>query len=300
MKYAVGIDIGGTNTRVALINENYEIEKKVQFTTNPKDPYETLHQINEVLSTFNCKIQGIGLSCPGPLNLDEQKILTPPNLPGWEYVEIAKELSCITKREVYLENDANLACLAEASLGAGKNCRYVQFLTISTGIGAGFVVDEKIYRGSKGFAQEVANCIFWKDGPRQGELENGSIESISSGSAMVRCAQAAGLSVLHAGEIYDLANSGNKIAEEIINNSYEYLANFISTLYAVLDPEIFVMGGSVALKVDGFIEKVESLVKAKVYKSLADNIHIVRAKLGEDCGLIGGAFLVFSMEKKRR
>ena len=92
MKYAVGIDVGGTNTRVALINEKYEIKERVQFGSDPKNPIKTLNQINDVIKGFGEKIEGIGISCPGPLDLINGIILTPPNLPGWHNFELTKEL----------------------------------------------------------------------------------------------------------------------------------------------------------------------------------------------------------------
>ena len=119
MKYAVGIDVGGTNTRVALINEKYEIKERVQFGSDPKDPMKTLNQINDVIKEFGQEIEGIGISCPGPLDLINGVILTPPNLPGWHNFELTKELEKITGVSVQLENDANLAGLAEAVIGAG-------------------------------------------------------------------------------------------------------------------------------------------------------------------------------------
>lgn len=91
MKYAVGIDVGGTNTRVALINEKYEIKERVQFGSDPKNPIKTLNQINDVIKGFGEKIEGIGISCPGPLDLINGIILTPPNLPGWHNFELTKE-----------------------------------------------------------------------------------------------------------------------------------------------------------------------------------------------------------------
>ena len=103
MKYAVGIDVGGTNTRVALINEKYEIKERVQFGSDPKNPIKTLNQINDVIKGFGEKIEGIGISCPGPLDLINGIILTPPNLPGWHNFELTKELEKITGISVQLE-----------------------------------------------------------------------------------------------------------------------------------------------------------------------------------------------------
>lgn len=293
MKYAVGIDVGGTNTRVALIDENYEVIKRKQFSTNAKDPEKTLEQIKAVIDSFGYQVEGIGISCPGPLDLIRGVVLTPPNLPGWHYFELTKCLKEKTGIAVFLENDANLACLAEAVIGAGKGKAYVQFLTISTGVGAGFCIDQMIYRGAKGYAQEVANAILWKNGPSQGDLQKGSIESISSGTAITKRAKEAGLSVVHAGEVWQMAQDGNSSAAEIMEDAYEYLSSFLGILYGVLDPDIFVLGGSVALKIPGFIEEIEQRVKTKVYTALKDHVHVVSAVLGEDSGLIGAACLVY-------
>lgn len=293
MKYAVGIDVGGTNTRVALINEEYEILERKQFSTSPDNPDETMKKIQEIIESFEVSVEGIGISCPGPLDLLKGIILTPPNLPGWHNYHLTEELAKVTGIPVYLENDANLACLAEAAIGAGKDKNYVQFLTISTGVGAGLCVNKQIFLGGRGFAQEVANSILWKNGPSQGDLKKGSIESIASGTAITKRAQEAGLDAAHAGEVYELAQSGNEKAQEIMEDAYEYLSSFLGILYGVLDPEIFVLGGSVALKIPGFIEEIEGRVKEKVYDSLKENICVVPAALGEDCGLLGAACLVF-------
>ncbi|MDD3745816.1 MAG: ROK family protein [Anaerostipes sp.] len=293
MKYAVGIDIGGTNTRVALVSDKYKIEKRVQFLTDIQSPENTVNQITREIEKFQCRIEGIGMSCPGPLKLISGKILTPPNLPGWHQCMITKMLSAKTGVPVYLENDANLAALAEAVLGAGKGKKYVQFLTISTGVGAGFVVDGNIYHGSRGFAQEVANCIMWKEGPKQGDLMAGSIESISSGTAIVKRAKERDIRVDHAGQIYELAQKGNYDAKDIMEDVKEYLSNFIGMIYGILDPDIVILSGSVALKIPGFVEEIQERVCKKVYPALVDNVKIVKAKLDEDCGLIGAAYLAF-------
>lgn len=293
MKYAVGIDVGGTNTRVALINDEYKIVERVQFSTDTQNPQVTLEKINNVIKGFGQKIEGIGISCPGPLDLIHGIILETPNLPGWYYFHLTEELQNITGIKVQLQNDANLAGLAEAVIGAGAGKSHVQFLTISTGVGAGFCIDGKIYQGSKGFAQEVANCIVWKNGPSHGVLKSGSIESIASGTAITTRAKNLGLEVVHAGDVYDLAQEGNELAIQIMEDAYEYLSNFISILYGVLDPDLFVLSGSVALKIPGFIEEIEKRVKGKVFDALKDNIKIVPAALGEDCGLIGAACLAF-------
>ena len=146
MKYAVAIDIGGTNTRVALIDEELNIISREQFSTDNKEPENTLNEISHIIKSFDKDIVGVGMSCPGPLDLINGKVLTPPNLNGkWHNLEISKVLSEKIGKPVYLDNDANLAGLAEAVVGEGKDCNIVQYLTVSTGLGAGFVINKEVY-----------------------------------------------------------------------------------------------------------------------------------------------------------
>ena len=267
MKYAVAIDVGGTNTRVALVNERLEITDRQQFSTNPENPGETLSKISEVIRDYGEKIVGVGMSCPGPLDLIHGQILTPPNLHGdWQHLFVARELSTLTGLPVYLNNDGNLAALAEAVAGEGKDYRYVQFLTVSTGIGSGFVIDRQIYQGAHGWANEVENTVMWEGGSCHGTILPGDIEGISSGTAITTRAKKAGLQVKHAGEVNDLAKSGNEVAEKIMTDAKLHLANFIAGIYNLTDPDIVILGGSVAIKIEGFVEEVEVLVKSKVLK----------------------------------
>lgn len=295
MKYSVAIDIGGTNTRVALADEELNIIERKQFATDSENPDVTLGKIAEVIKSFDCDIVGAGMSCPGPLDLINGKILTPPNLKGqWHNLKVAEELSKLINKPVYLENDANLAGLAEAVVGEGKDYSYVQFFTVSTGLGAGFVINKEIYHGAHGFANEVANCVMMKDGPSHGSIIPGGIEAISSGTAITSRAVKAGLDVKHAGEVNDLAKAGNEVAKQIMDDAKEYLANFIGVVYGYADPEIVILGGSVALKIDGFVEEVEALAKERVYEIMKPYVKVRKSTLNEDSGLIGAAYLAFS------
>lgn len=295
MKYAVAIDIGGTNTRVALVNENYTILERVQFRTNVEEPMETLNKIADFIIEWDNPIQGVGMSCPGPLDLVNGKILDTPNLHGkWHNFYVAKELENLIKMPVYLENDANLAALAEAVIGQGKDYNIVQYLTVSTGLGAGLVINKKIFQGAHGFANEVANTILIQDGPSHGSILPGGIEAICSGTAIEKRAEKAGLKVEHAGQVNDLAKAGNQQAIEIMRDAKLYLANYIAGIQAYIDSEIVILGGSVALKIDGFVQDVENLVKEKVYDVVKPLVKVVKSNLNEDSGLLGAACLVFT------
>lgn len=292
--YTAGIDIGGTNTRIALIDEAYEIIQRIQFPTDVNNPQATLQKIQETVQSFSVAIAGVGLSCPGPLDLRQGIILDTPNLKGgWHGLAVSKELSARLKVPVFLENDANLACLAEAVLGQGKGYSYVQFLTISTGLGSGLVIDKKIYQGAHGFAHEIANIPLWRNGPSHGSIYPGGVEAICSGTAITTRAKKAGLDVEHAGDVYSLACSQNQTAINIMEDAKEYLANTIAIIYAFVDPEIVILGGSVAIKIPGFVEDVEQRVKTKVYPNIQPLVKVVKTNLSEDSGLLGAACLAF-------
>lgn len=292
--YTAGIDIGGTNTRIALIDEAYEIIQRIQFPTDVNNPQATLQKIQETVQSFSVAIAGVGLSCPGPLDLKQGIILDTPNLKGgWHGLAVSKELSARLKVPVFLENDANLACLAEAVLGQGKDYSYVQFLTISTGLGSGLVIDKKIYQGAHGFAHEIANIPLWRNGPSHGSIYPGGVEAICSGTAITTRAKKAGLDVEHAGDVYSLACSQNQKAIDIMEDAKEYLANTIAIIYAFIDPEIVILGGSVAIKIPGFVEDVEQRVKTKVYPNIQPLVKVVKTNLSEDSGLLGAACLAF-------
>lgn len=295
MKYSIGIDIGGSNTRVAVIDEDLNLVDRIQFKTNAEDPDATLKKIASVISTFDKEFVGIGVSCPGPLDLETGYILRTPNLgEKWWALSIPGTIAELTGLPCYLENDANLAGLAEAVVGEGKDKEYVQFLTISTGVGSGQVVHKQIVDGAHGFAHEIADCIVWQDGPVHGSLKKGAIEAVSSGTAITTRARNAGLDVAHAGEVNDLAVAGNETAKKIMAEAKEYLANMIATIIAITDPEIVILGGSVAMKTEGFVEEIQALVKDKVFPTVAPYVDIRRSTLSEDSGLIGAGYLAFS------
>lgn len=161
-------------------------------------------------------------------------------------------------------------------------------------LAAGFVINKEIYHGAHGFGNEVANCVMMKDGPSHGSIIPGGIEAISSGTAITSRAVKAGLDVKHAGEVNDLAKAGNEVAKQIMDDAKEYLANFIGVVYGYADPEIVILGGSVALKIDGFVEEVEALAKERVYEIMKPYVKVGKSTLNEDSGLIGAAYLAFS------
>jgi glucokinase len=293
MKTAIGIDVGGTNTRVALVSDSMELLSRVQFPTNTRDPQAVMDELaKKVADLRRDDTQGIGISCPGPLDLKKGEIIVTPNLDkSWFGFPITRTLSEATGLPVILENDANLAALAEAVAGDGRRYSHVQFLTVSTGIGAGFVVDKKIYQGAHGFAGEVASVCMWQNGPAAGVVAPGGIEAIASGTAITTRAHQAGLEAAHAGQVADLARRGNPRARQIMDEALDYLANFVGALIAINDPDIVIFGGSVALKTPGFLQALTERVQAKALPAVRPYINLALTTLNEDSGLLGAAYL---------
>lgn len=302
MKYAVGVDIGGTNSRIALVDENMNIVERTQFRTDAHDPIPTIVRLSEALKDMagDKELVGMGVSCPGPLDLINGKVLNTPNLhDSWQDFPIAGEIEKVTGIPTYLENDANLAALAEAVVGEGRDYNYVQFLTISTGLGSRQVINHKIYQGAHGYGHEVAYAPLWRNGPQHGKIYPGGVEAICSGTAITERAKKAGLEVQHAGEVNDMAKQGHEAAMEIMDDAKEYLANFIAILIAITDPEIVILGGSVALKIPGFVQEVEDRVKEKVLTELKPYVKVRPSTLNEDSGLLGAACLAFEHAKDK-
>jgi glucokinase len=293
-KYVAAVDIGGTNTRVACLDESLNIIHRQSFSTDAQNPEEAVRKIVDAIAQLPFPVQAIGVGSPGPINLKEGILLSPPNLPGWWNFALKEEIEKASGMPCFVEGDANLAGLSESVMGNGKDHSICVFMTISTGIGGGLIIDKKVFQGAHGSATELANSIVWSMGPHHGSLKEGAIEAISSGTAIVNRARILGYDVEHAGQVADLAKTGDIACAEIIEDAMEYLANLIAIIYGIIDPDIVVLGGSVALKIEGFIENIEKRVKNKVYPHLSGFVNLVPAKLGDDSGLVGAGYLALS------
>ncbi|MGL6248329.1 MAG: ROK family protein, partial [Culicoidibacterales bacterium] len=224
-------------------------------------------------------------------DLKNGMVLNPPNLPGWHNFALTAELSHATNRPVVLENDANLATFAEATVGAGKDHNVVQFITLSTGVGSGLVVDGVIFQGARGFAQEVANCLVDETCSVPGSTLEGSVERICSGTGIHKLAVQQGLQVNSTAHVFECAKQGDQAAQRVLEYVETKLANFIASIQGIIDPSVIVIGGSVALHNPDFIERIQAKVKVKVYPNLAEYVNIVIAECGDDAGVMGAGLL---------
>lgn len=285
----VGIDIGGTQTRVAIF-EHTTCIAQTRFATNPNNPLEHMQTIVDTIQQLASNTyEAIGVACPGPLDIKQGIVLNPPNLPGWHQFPLVETLKHLSGKHVVMDNDANLAAFAEACIGAGATYDIVQYFTVSTGLGGGLVVNGSIFQGAHGFAQEIANCLVDETQYVKGATIQGSLERICSGTGIYELGLQAGLPIEDTADVFTLAAEGNEQAQAVIDYAACKLGNFCATVQGIIDPDIMVFGGSVARHNPGFVDKVAQQAKTKVYDNVAPFVRCEIAQCGDDAGIIGAA-----------
>lgn len=302
--YIAGFDIGGTKCAVTLAENNEDIPKiigKTKFPTEKNAPYQVLDQLltefDKLLSEHFLgygDISGIGISCGGPLNSEKGIVLSPPNLPGWDNIEVCSFIKRYTGIDCQLHNDANACAVAEWKYGAGRGLSDMAFLTFGTGLGAGLILDGKLRRGINDMAGEIGHIRLASDGP-VGYGKAGSAEGFCSGGGLaqlgVKAMQENGPdsalykacggepSKIDAKLIAELAFTGDPICVGIYDKCAEMLGRTVSVLCDVLDLQAVIIGGiymrSAELLRDKMIKELEkeALVPCKVLAAgLAENV----------------------------
>lgn len=303
MKYYIGIDLGGTNVRTLLVDENGNSYSEVKDCTErekgPDFVFEKIcNQINS-LDLSKCggleNVEGIGIGVPGPVDTASGSMIMATNLPGFENYPICKKLTDKFNLPAFIDNDANVAGLAEAILGAGKKYSSVYYVTVSTGIGGAFVVDGKLVSGGRGHAGEIGNIIVKENGYKHGGLNPGAAEGETSGTAIVRKGkELLGESLVsHAGNVFELANQGNAIAQGIVDECIEELASMFANIAHTVDPHCFVVGGGVMKAKSYFYDNLVSKFNSKIHVGMQGYIPLLETEI-EDCGAIGAAMLPMS------
>lgn len=292
-KFIVGIDIGGTNIRAALLDEERNIIEKIKIKNEvDKGPEYNLSKItNHINEAWLQKvILGVGVGCPGPLNIKTGTILKAPNLRGWDNFNVKKFIEENTSLKTEVNNDANVAGLAEAVIGVAKEAESVFYITVSTGVGGALIIDNKIINGANSFAGEICNLIINEDKYSHSGLVQGGLEGQCSGPNIARMASEKLGRVVDTPEVFELYKEGNEVIKNIVNELCENLSKGISNIISVVDPEVIVLGGSVILFNKNIIKIIRDKVREKVINKDAVDIRI--AEIGDDAGLRGAGFLV--------
>lgn len=299
MKKYIGVDLGGTNVRVAVVDENGNVLAQKKSPSYAQVSVEkVMENIEELISGLPeyDKCSGIGVGVPGPCDQKTGSMVLATNLPGFQGYSIASRLSLKFNMPAYIDNDANVAALAEAVVGAGKGKKVVYYITLSTGIGGGLVVNGECISGKHGFCGEVANIIIDRNREKVNYLTVGAVENEASGTSITRKANAAmpDKHFEHAGQVFDLAAEGDPKAKAIVDEATGDLAQLFATIAGVVDPDIFVLGGGMMQSSDKFLPQMIEKYKAITHVQLHDT-EFVMASLAEP-GIIGAAMLPKSKE----
>ena len=293
MKTYIGVDLGGTNVRAAIVDEegNVLVQKKSpSYAQEGKEKVmDTIINLIKSLPDYE-SCSGIGVGVPGPCDEKTGSMVLATNLPGFEGYSIANKLEETFHMPSFIDNDANVAALAEALVGAGKGKKVVYYVTLSTGIGGGLVINGECISGKHGFTGEIANIIIDRNRSKVNYLAVGAIENEASGTAITRKAnEKASKKYKHAGEVFEDAHNGDPVAKEIVDNVARDLAQLFATIACVCDPDIFILGGGMMQSSDLFLPSVIEKFKEISHTQLHDD-EFVLASL-EEPGVIGAAML---------
>lgn len=305
----IGIDIGGTKCAVVLGDSSGEIIDRISFPTETIRGVDyainkIFKSIDEVLkrNAMDIKdIESIGISCGGPLDSEKGIIMSPPNLPKWDNIPIKDIIKNRFNKEVYLQNDANACAIAEWKFGAGKDCSNMIFLTFGTGLGAGLILNGKLYTGANDMAGEVGHIRLDKEGPL-GYGKFGSFEGYCSGGGIAKlaykeitrriregekvefCKSLEEAKNITAKEVGIAAKNGDKVAIDILNISGKYLGIGLSILIDILNPEKIIIGSIFARCIEFLQPMVEEIIKKEALELSYKNCVILPAGLGESIG----------------
>ncbi|WP_251860058.1 ROK family protein [Clostridium sp. Marseille-Q2269] len=292
MKYYIGIDIGGTNLRAGIIDENCTLLDKFKILNKVEKGPE--HNIDKLLEEVkkrwvNKEIIAIGVGCPGPLDIKTGTILVTPNLKNWEYFNLKKYLEQKLNVPVAVNNDANVAGYSEAMVGAGKGVESVYYITLSTGVGGGFVYKGEIVSGFNSIAGEIGNMIINEDKYKHANMNYGGLEGQCSGVNISRIASEVLGKQVTTKEVFHGAKEGITEYKNILANWTINLSKAIANIILTVDPEVIVLGGSVISNNPSYIKDIENEVKKRIYDGVKINIKL--ADIGDDTGLIGAGVL---------
>ena len=304
----IGIDLGGTRIRAARFTSGLEMQSRSETLTRGEEGKDAVigrmvEQARAVWPTDGAQVAGIGISAPGPVNPHKGVIVKPPNLAGWYNVPLPQIIEERTGVPAYLGNDANLAALAETKMGAARGYKDVIFLTISTGIGGGVLVDGKLLIGSEGLAAECGHIILIVEDDRVSSLEKEAAgpaiarharAAIEKGAQSIILERAGGsLDHISARIVGDAAKDGDQLALRILERAGKIIGLGIVTFLHVFNPQIVVIGGGVAEGAGDLLFNPlgQAVRQYALDAAYWDHLVIAPAQLGENVSLIGAAAL---------
>ena len=315
----IGIDLGGTNIKGALVDDKKGIIKKISIPTEAeKGRDHTLDRIARAIEmaagyASDNKPVGVGIGSPGVISLDQTTVSNPPNLPGWQTVNLASEIKKRTGYVCRVENDANLAAVGSMNFGVGTDLDSFIMLTLGTGVGGGIIFKRELFRGTTGGAAELGHVIIDYHGPISNSPARGGIEAYIGQRFLSRYAADIirqypenplyekfvsdweSLEPLH---LFNAANEDNKIAQDILISAGEKLGYAIVNYIHVLDIRKIVLSGGVAQAGHWIMDSAKETALSRLMLPFHDGFEVIYEPLGNDAALLGAASLTFDFKTK--
>ncbi|PYI55676.1 ROK family protein [Paenibacillus flagellatus] len=307
-RYVVGIDLGGTKIAAALFDSQGNIRNRERMeTANAKTAEEVVQRLVDMTRSVagGLPLSGVGLASPGAVNSKDGIVLHGTNLPEWTNVPLKRWMGDALDVEVQVVNDANAAAWGEYVRGAGKGAETMVYVTFSTGIGAGIVLDGKLLLGATSFAGELGHTIVEPGGPACSCGNNGCWEMFASGTAIrdsaaelmrsrssaiadLAAAQGEAMSAKHVFEAY---RQGDGVAVQVVDRAVSYMALGLANAVHTFNPDRIVIGGGVSKAGDQLFPALRDRTEQMVMKPYRGTYELVAAGLQDDVGLIGAAAL---------
>lgn len=305
----LAVDLGGTNLRMAAVNAEGEILHRLKAATPQTRHAQDIVQAI-VSAAADCRrnvgqgeITAIAAAVPATVSAEKGIILKAPNVPALDGFRFAAAISSELNLPCILENDANAAAIGEQAFGAAKGFENAVAVTLGTGVGGGIIINGKILRGIDGTAGEIGHICIEPHGHPCGCGSRGCLEQYSSATAIVRLARELEIQYpntilknkqqLTSADVYEAGKEGDELALEVFRQMGAYLGIALADLVNVLNPEVIVIGGGAGAGWDLFIEHVREQIRQRAFREPAERVKIVRAKLGDDAGILGAAHLAF-------
>lgn len=285
--YMIGIDIGGTNTRVGLVNEHYElVRKETVLTSRFRDADEMFNQIRTMVESvdYEQRVDRIGMALPVPWTNQTETIVDSTNIPCLEKASVHKIKSYFQEYKVYIENDVNVISLLESALGASRGYKHSMYITVSTGVGSGIIYNNEVFQGAHGYAGEIGGMM----------VSGRTLESLCSGKALEEESRRLYGHDATTELLFAKYHQADDWAAGVVTAWVEHFSNAIASLMQTIDPGIFVVGGAVIHHNQWLIDMVIARVRNKVLENLKDKIKIVMPKFGPDAGIIGAGYMALN------
>lgn len=308
---AIGVDLGGTNIKAAVVDKEQGIIDQVTRPTKANLGKELLlDRIGETIKNLikNYDIIGVGLGLPGMVSKDQTTVKNPPNLPGWAIVNASEEITKRTNLPCRIENDANAAALGSLHFGAGQKYDSFIMITLGTGVGGGIIYERKLFKGTQGMAAELGHVIIDYHGPLSNSVTRGTVEAYLGQRFLSRFASDL-ISQNPTNELYkkfsddfdklepvDLTNAaknGNELAIEILAKSGQRLGYAIINYVHMMDIRKFVVSGGVSKAGDFLLEPARDTIRKQMMEPFQEGFELVAENLGNDSALLGAAGLAF-------